>query len=218
MEGAKALMIDDDVHVKVALLPVGNTSLQHFQHYTDILAGLTQINLCDLDPDSLPSAGSTAFPCQAGVWDSSQLRLAYVDSILQASPWDTLQASRQVMAVIGVCYCAENMDLMRAWESFLIEVQQSHVLRGSLAVHCLALNPVQGQEGMVGGQWGNTLHCITGSDSDSVGEQMRTVLMQVRSLTNTHNIYIQQARILASVPAYRILDENACVRKSRCVL
>ena len=83
------------------------------------------------------------------------------------------------MAVIGVCYCAENMDLMRAWESFLVEVQHSHVLRASLAVHCIAIHPVQGQEGMSGGQWGNTLHLITGSDLMGVRDQTRLVLMQV---------------------------------------
>ena len=113
------------------------------------------------------------------MWDKCQLHFAYVDSILETSPWDTLQASRHVMAVIGVCHCAENKDLMRAWESFPIEVQHSHVLRGSLAVHCLALGPVKGQQGMGGGQWGNTLHCITGTNVENILDQMRTILMQV---------------------------------------
>ena len=158
MDGAKALRLLDDARVRVALLPVGNTSLQHFKHFSDVIASITHIDLGDLDPGLLPSSGSSAFPCQTGVWSASRLHYTYVDSILQASPWDTLQASRQVMAVIGVCYCAENMDLMRAWESFLVEVQHSHVLRGSLAVHCLALHPVEGQEGMAGGQWGPLHH------------------------------------------------------------
>lgn len=179
MEGAKALLLDDEVRVRVALLPVGNTSLPHFQRFAGLLAGITEVELGDLEPNSLPSSGSTAFPCKTGVWAGSTLRIAYADSILQASPWDTLQANRQVMAVIGVCCCAENMDLMRAWESFLIEVQHSHVLRSSLAVHCLAFNPIQGQEGMAGGQWGNTLHCITGSDAVAMSTQIRSVLMQV---------------------------------------
>jgi len=179
MEGAKALRLHDDVRVKVALLPVGNTSLQHFRLFSDMIASVTQIHLGDLDSDLLPSIGSTAFPCQTGEWAESFLHFSYVDSILQTSPWDTLQASRQVMVVIGVCYCPENMDLMRAWESFLIEVQHSHVLRGSLAVHCLALNPVQGQDGMVGGQWGNTLHCITGADADAIIDQMHSVLIKL---------------------------------------
>jgi hypothetical protein len=179
MEGAKALRLEDDVKVKVALLPVGNTSLQHFKHFTDLLTGITQIELGDLDPDLLPSSGSTAFPCRAGAWRGTQMHIAYVDSIMQTSPWDTLNVSTQVMAVIGICHCAENMDLMRAWESFLVEVQHSHVLRSSLAVHCLAVHPVEGQLGMSGGQWGNTLHSITGSDPASVQAQVRAVLMQM---------------------------------------
>lgn len=180
MEGAKALYIDDEVRVKVALLPVGNTSLSHFERFAGALAGITEVELGELDLDTLPSSSSTAFPCKTGVWAGSTLRIGYADSILQASPWDTLQASRQVMAVVGVCCCADNMDLMRAWESFLIEVQHSHVLRSSLAVHCLAFNPIQGQEhGMVGGPWGNTLHCITGSDPAGMSTQIRAVLKQV---------------------------------------
>jgi hypothetical protein len=179
MEGAKGLRLEDDVLVKVALLPVGNTSLEQFRHFTEMIASISQIDLGEVDRDSLPSAGSAAFPCKSGEWRSTQMNFSYVDSILQASPWDTLRASRQVMAVIGVCCCAENIDLMRAWESFLIQVQHSHVLRESQAVHCLALNPVQEQEGMVGGQWGNTLHCIVGSESETVTDQIRAVLVQI---------------------------------------
>ena len=81
MEGARSLRLTDNVQIRVALLPVGATSRARFQDATDCLTGVAQVALGEIPADILPSASSTAFPCQAGVWDNTRLQLSYVDSV-----------------------------------------------------------------------------------------------------------------------------------------
>ena len=83
------------------------------------------------------------------------------------------------MAVIGVCDCGENRDVMRAWESFLIEVEHSHVLRSALAVHCIASSTAGVPQDSSAEEWGRVLHTISGEDDAAVSQQLRAVLQKV---------------------------------------
>ena len=83
-----------------------------------------------------------------------------------------------MLCLIGVCDCGENRDVMRAWESFLIEVEHSHVLRSALAVHCIAISTAGVPQDLSAEEWGRVLHTISGEDDAAVSQQLRAVLQK----------------------------------------
>ena len=173
--------------VRVALLPVGATSPARFHEHAALLAAQRAVPLAALDRDMLPGASSQAFPCQAGEWESGELRFEWVDGAeLEADPWEAFQAHRGVLAVpspssssrcpphvplphqraarrqvVGVCHCPENAGaLMPAFEAFLARVQGSLPCACALAVHCFALDPLPEHAALAGGPVGHTLHLV----------------------------------------------------------
>lgn len=179
LDGAVALDPGASARVRIALLPVGATSAPRFQQHAAMLAAGRAIPLAALDRDMLPGASSPAFPCQAGKWENGELLLEWVDGTgLEENPWDAFLVHRGVLAVVGVCHCPENPDLMHAWEVFLSDVQSSPVCRGALSVHCLALDPLPEHTLLTGGPVGYTLHVVpreAGAKEEAIGEVLGTL-------------------------------------------
>ncbi|EKX32378.1 trafficking protein particle complex 9 [Guillardia theta CCMP2712] len=199
-EGARSLHVLDGNQVRVALMPVGRISPERFERYARVLTDVRSIDVRVVDRTEVSSASSHAFPFSEGLADYGQLRILFVDVGYSNSPWDSLQASRQVLAVVGICYCPEADDFLSAWESFLHDVQSSHVWRGAISVHCIAIEPGEHREILAGGLVGKTLHFVNDEEFDGEGKEREVPqgIMEVLRTVGSELLHGLEQRVVSA--------------------